>query len=132
MVGWAEMPQARRNGHVFYRPSASVLIEGGFDGFAEAACRSLITRPGWGRLRPCRRGAISACTWCANFEGIDSEQPGWNGAIRSDSLSLELREFLLRLESRDRVPDHSWLSRLTRARLPHEVHTAIFDWANWL
>ena len=42
----------------------------------------------------------------------------------SDSLSL--REFL-RLESRDRVPDHSWLSR-TRARLPHEVHTAIFDW----
>ena len=23
--------------------------------------------------------------------------------------------------------DHSWLSR-TRARLPHEVHTAIFDW----
>ena len=25
------------------------------------------------------------------------------------------------------MPDHSWLS-LTRARLPHEVHTAIFDW----
>ena len=25
------------------------------------------------------------------------------------------------------MPDHSWLSR-TRARLPHEVHTAIFDW----
>ena len=40
--------------------------------------------------------------------------------------SLSLREFL-RLESRDRVADHSWLSR-TRARLPHEVHTAIFDW----
>ena len=28
---------------------------------------------------------------------------------------------------RERVPDHSWLSR-TRTRLPHEVHTAIFDW----
>ena len=28
------------------------------------------------------------------------------------------------LESRDRVPDHSWLSR----SVPHEVHTAIFDW----
>ena len=27
----------------------------------------------------------------------------------------------------ERVPDHSWLSR-TRARLPHEVHTAVFDW----
>ena len=25
------------------------------------------------------------------------------------------------------MPDHSWLSR-TRTRLPHEVHTAIFDW----
>ena len=25
------------------------------------------------------------------------------------------------------MPDHSWLSR-TRARLPHEVHTAVFDW----
>ena len=31
------------------------------------------------------------------------------------------------MESRDRVSDHSWLSR-TRTRLPHEVHTAIFDW----
>ena len=39
---------------------------------------------------------------------------------------LSLREFLL-LEMRERVPDHSWLSR-TRARLPHEVHTAVFDW----
>ena len=45
-------------------------------------------------------------------------------AICSDSLSL--RELLL-LEMRERVPDHSWLSR-TRARLPHEVHTAVFDW----
>ena len=31
------------------------------------------------------------------------------------------------MEMRERVPDHSWLSR-TRARLPHEVHTAVFDW----
>ena len=29
--------------------------------------------------------------------------------------------------SRDRVPDHSWLSR-SRTRLPHEVHAAVFDW----
>ena len=43
---------------------------------------------------------------------------------RSDSLSL--RAFL-RLGSRDRVPDHSWLSR-SRTRLPHEVHAAVFDW----
>ena len=33
----------------------------------------------------------------------------------------------LRLGSRDRVPDHSWLSR-SRTRLPHEVHAAVFDW----
>ena len=30
------------------------------------------------------------------------------------------------LSLRERVPDHSWLR--TRARLPHEVHTAVFDW----
>ena len=55
------------------------------------------------------------------FEGIDSGRGlEWRG---SDSLSL--REFL-RLESRDRVPDHCWLSK-TRTRLPHEVHAAVFD-----
>ncbi len=34
MVGWAEMPCSP--GHVFYDRLQSVLIEGGFDGFAEA------------------------------------------------------------------------------------------------
>ena len=34
MVGWAEM--ARSAGHVFNDRLQSVLIEGGFDGFAEA------------------------------------------------------------------------------------------------
>ena len=38
------------------------------------------------------------------FEGIDSER----GLEWRCSDSLSLREFL-RLESRDRVPDHSWL-----------------------
>ena len=46
------------------------------------------------------------------FEGIDSER----GLEWRCSDSLSLREFLL-LEMRERVPDHSWLSR-TRARLP--------------
>ena len=54
------------------------------------------------------------------FEGIDSDGLEWRC---SDSLSL--RAFL-RLGSRDRVPDHSWLSR-SRTRLPHEVHAAV-DW----
>ncbi len=37
MVSWSEMP--RSPGHVLYDRLQSVLIEGGFDGFAEAACR---------------------------------------------------------------------------------------------
>jgi hypothetical protein len=56
------------------------------------------------------------------FEGIDSERGlEWRCA---DSLSL--REFL-RLGEREPVPDHSWLSR-TRARLPLEMHDAVFTW----
>ena len=46
---------------------------------------------------------------------IDSER----GLEWRCSDSLSLREFLL-LEMRERVPDHSWLSR-TRARLPLAV-----------
>jgi hypothetical protein len=33
----------------------------------------------------------------------------------------------LRLAQRDKVPDHSWLSK-TRSRLPHEVHEQVFGW----
>src|SRR4051812_48129475 len=56
------------------------------------------------------------------FEGIDSERGlEWRCA---DSLSL--REFL-RLGTTEPVPDHSWLSK-TRARLPLEVHGAVFAW----
>jgi hypothetical protein len=57
------------------------------------------------------------------FEGIASER----GLEWRCSDSLSLREFL-RLAPRERVPDHSWLSK-TRARLPVEVHVAVFDWA---
>ena len=118
MVGWAEMP--RSPGHVLYDRLQSVLIEGGFDGFAEAACRSYYAaRLGAPSVPPGRYFRMHLVGY---FEGIDSER----GLEWRCSDSLSLREFL-RLESRDRVPDHSWLSR-TRARLPHEVHTAIFDW----
>ncbi len=117
MVGWAEMP--RSPGHVFYDRLQSVLIEGDFDGFAEAACRCCYAaRMGAPSVPPgrCFRMHLVGC-----FEGIDSGRGlEWRG---SDSLSL--REFL-RLESRDRVPDHSWLSK-TRTRLPHEGHAAVFD-----
>ena len=56
------------------------------------------------------------------FEGIDSER----GIAWRCSDSLSLREFL-RLASRDKVPDHSWLSK-TRSRLPHEIHEKVFGW----
>jgi hypothetical protein len=39
---------------------------------------------------------------------------------------MSLRDFL-RLENREKVPDHSWLSK-TRGRLPHEVHETVFGW----
>ncbi len=56
------------------------------------------------------------------FEGIGSER----GIAWRCSDSLSLRAFL-RLANRDKVPDHSWLSK-TRGRLPHEVHEKVFDW----
>jgi transposase len=37
-----------------------------------------------------------------------------------------LRDFL-RLANRDKVPDHSWLSK-TRSRLPHEAQEEVFGW----
>ena len=36
MIGWAELP--RSPGHAFYDALQDVLIEGGFDAFAEQAC----------------------------------------------------------------------------------------------
>jgi transposase len=56
------------------------------------------------------------------FEGIDSER----GIVWRCSDSFSLRDFL-RLANRDKVPDHSWLSK-TRSRLPHEVHEKVFGW----
>jgi transposase len=56
------------------------------------------------------------------FEGIASER----GIAWRCSDSISLRDFL-RLESREKVPDHSWLSK-TRGRLPYEVHERVFGW----
>ena len=118
MVSWSEMP--RSPGHVFYDRLQLVLIEGGFDGFAEAVCQPYYAaRMGAPSVPPGRYFRMHLVGY---FEGIDSER----GLEWRCSDCLSLREFLL-LEMRERVPDHSWLSR-TRARLPHEVHTAVFDW----
>ncbi len=118
LVTWAEMP--RSPGHVFYDRLQAELIGTGFDGFVEGHCAPYYAaRQGRPSLPP---GRYFRMLLVGYFEGIDSERGlEWRCA---DSLSL--REFL-RLGEREPVPDHSWLSR-TRARLPLEVHDAVFTW----
>ena len=118
MVSWSEMP--RSPGHVFYDRLQLVLIEGGFDGFAEAVCQPYYAaRMGAPSVPPGRYFRMHLVGY---FEGIDSER----GLEWRCSDSLSLREFLL-LEMRERVPTIPGCHG-TRARLPHEVHTAVFDW----
>jgi transposase len=118
MVGWAELP--RSPGHAFYDRLQAVLVEAGFDGFAEARCKPYYAdERGRPSLPPGRYFRMHLVGY---FEGIDSERGlEWRCA---DSLSL--REFL-RLGTTEPVPDHSWLSK-TRSRLPLEVHEAVFAW----
>ena len=70
-----------------------------------------------------RRGATCRMhlAWATSRASTLSATLEW----RSLGFPVRYGKFL-RLESRDRSPDHSWLSR-TRARLPDEVDTAIFD-----
>jgi transposase len=118
LVSWAEMP--RSPGHVFYDQLQAVLIASGFDRFVETQCANeYAPRRGRPSLPP---GRYFRMLLIGYFEGIDSERGlEWRCA---DSLSL--REFL-RLGERERVPDHSWLSR-TRSRLPLEAHDQVFTW----
>jgi transposase len=118
MIGWAELP--RSPGHAFYDRLQAVLVEAGFDRFAEGACEPYYAeKRGRPSLPPGRYFRMHLVGY---FEGIDSERGlEWRCA---DSLSL--REFL-RLGATEPVPDHSWLSK-TRARLPLEVHEAVFAW----
>ena len=118
MVGWAELP--RSPGHAFYDRLQAVLIDAGFDSFAESQCAPYYaSRRGRPSLPPGRYFRMHLVGY---FEGIDSER----GLEWRCSDSLSLREFL-RLETTKLVPDHSWLSK-TRARLPLEVHEAVFAW----
>ena len=118
VVGWAELP--RSPGHAFYDRLQAILIEAGFDGFAEQQCAPYYaSKQGRPSLPPGRYFRMHLIGY---FEGIDSERGlEWRCA---DSLSL--REFL-RLTTTEPVPDHSWLSK-TRSRLPLEVHEAVFAW----
>ena len=92
MVSWSEMP--RSPGHVFYDRLQLVLIEGGFDGFAEAVCQPYYAaRMGAPSVPPGRYFRMHLVGY---FEGIDSER----GLEWRCSDSLSLREFLL-LEMRE-------------------------------
>jgi transposase len=124
LVTWAEMP--RSPGHVFYDQLQAELVSAGFDPFVEGQCAAYYAA---GRGRPSLPpGRDFRMLLVGYFEGIDSERGlEWRCA---DSLSL--REFL-RLGEREPVPAlirsaaQPWLSR-TRARLPLELHDAVFTW----
>jgi transposase len=118
IVTWAEMP--RSPGHVFYDRLQEVLIGGGFDLFVETVCQPYYApRMGAPSVPPGRYFRMHIVGY---FEGIGSER----GIAWRCSDSMSLRDFL-RLENREKVPDHSWLSK-TRGRLPHEVHETVFGW----
>src|SRR6478736_4864840 len=118
MVSWAEMP--RSPGHVFYDRLQEVLLAGGFDLFVETVCQPYYApKMGAPSVPP---GRYFRMHMVGYFEGIASER----GIAWRCSDSMSLRDFL-RLENREKVPDHSWLSK-TRGRLPHEVHERVFGW----
>src|SRR5919199_4647254 len=118
MVMWSEMP--RSPGHVFYDRLQQVLVGAGFDGFVETTCKPFYAATmGAPSVPP---GRYFRMHMVGYFEGLDSER----GIEWRCSASLSLREFL-RLESRERVPDHSWLSK-TRSRLPQAIHETVFGW----
>ncbi len=110
MVGWAELP--RSPGHAFYDRLQTILIEAGFDGFAEGQCAPYYAAGKRGRpsLPPGRYFRMHLVGY---FEGIDSER----GLEWRCSDSLSLREFL-RLGSTEPVPDHSWLMWTATERQP--------------
>ena len=118
VVTWAEMP--RSPGHAFYDRLQKLLSDAGFDAFVETTCKPYYaSRMGAPSLPPGRYFRMHVVGY---FEGIESER----GIAWRCSDSFSLRDFL-RLGNRDKVPDHSWLSK-TRSRLPHEVHEKVFGW----
>lgn len=109
----------RSPGHAFYDRLQKELQRAGFDRFVEGLCEPHYAQGGRPSIPPGRYFRMHLVGY---FEGLDSERGiEWRCA---DSLSL--REFLL-LDSGEKVPDHSTLSR-TRARLPLEIHQQVFAW----
>ena len=116
-VAYDEIPKGM--GHAFYDHLQKILCRGGFDAFAENLCAEYYA-PMTGRpsIPP---GRYSRMLLVGYFEGIDSER----GICRRYADSLSLREFL-RLDTGQKVPDHSSLCRI-RQRLPIEAHHVVFS-----
>ncbi|MER3439438.1 MAG: DDE transposase [Chloroflexota bacterium] len=118
IVSWADVP--RSPGHAFYDRLQGLLVGAGFDRFVEDTCKAYYApRMGAPSVPP---GRYFRMLLIGYFEGIHSER----GIVWRCSDSLSLREFL-RLTTREKVPDHSWMSK-TRSRLPHAVHDQVFGW----
>src|SRR6187200_473550 len=70
MIGWAELP--RSPGHAFYDRLQAVLLEAGFDRFAEGECAPYYaSRRGRPSIPPGRYFRMHLVGY---FEGIDSER----------------------------------------------------------
>src|ERR1700730_8288409 len=117
LMTWAEMP--RSPGHVFYNRLQELLSEAGFDAFVEETCKPFYApKMGAPSLPP---GRYFRMHMIGYFEGLASER----GIVWRCADSRSLGDFL-RLGSRDKVPDHSCLSK-TGSRLPHEVYEKVFE-----
>lgn len=106
MMTWRELP--RSPGHVFYDRLQQVLIDAGFDQFAEATCQPYYaSRNGAPSVPPGRYFRMHLVGY---FEGIDSER----GIEWRCSDSLSLRDFL-RLEAGIGCPTIPGCRRRARA-----------------
>ena len=124
IVGWAEATTLA--GHIFYDRLQAVLIEAGFDGFAETQCAPYDARK---RRRP----SLSPGRYLSYAPDrlLRRDRPRARAGVALCRQPILTRvpapRAFLRLGLREPVPDHSWLSK-TRSRLPLEVHEAVFAW----
>ncbi len=114
VVTWAEMP--RSVGDAFYDKLQNFLVEAVVKEVWKPYCAPSMVASS---LPPDRYFRMHMLGY---FEGLDSER----GIVWRCSDPYSLRDFL-RLANREKVPDHSWLSK-TRSRLPNEAHEKVFGW----
>ena len=104
MIGWAELP--RSPGHAFYDRLQAVLVEAGFDRFAEAQCKPYYAEK---RGRPSLpAGRYFRMHLVGYFEGIESERglewrcdPNRFSYLLQFSLILVMNIFASCLSSKD-------------------------------